>query len=108
MRIATGLALAVVLVGCGGLTKEQRAANTAALKKLPPGTVLTEAQLATVDQDSTVVCENEKGTGSHIPHRVCRTLRRTNEQADHVRDSMPQTNFSSYDATVSAVRATGD
>lgn len=109
MRIASCLALAVVLVGCGGLTKEQRAANTMAAKKRPPGAVLTDAEIATLDQDSTVVCGMERGTGSHIPRRVCRSLRRTEEQVNNVRSSIPAVNYTgAYGATVSATRATGD
>jgi hypothetical protein len=60
-----------------------------------------------LDQDATLVCETERGTGSHIPRRVCRTLRKSEDQVNNVRNSMPQTNFSGQGATVSAVRVTG-
>jgi hypothetical protein len=105
MRIV--LATVIVLAGCGGLTKEQRAANTARARKMAPGSVMTDAQLATLDQDNVLVCETERGTGSHIPHRVCRTLRKATEQANNAQTSVSMSGGSGYDATVSAVRADG-
>lgn len=104
MRIACFL---IVLAGCGGLTKEQRAANTARARHLAPGTVMTDAQMATLDQDNVLVCDTESGTGSHIPHRVCRTLRRSNEQASNAQLSASQMP-SGFGASVSAVRADGN
>jgi hypothetical protein len=112
MRIASCVAVAVVvgaLTGCGGLTKEQRAANTAKARKLAPGTVMTDAQLATLDQDNVVVCDTESGTGSHIPHRVCRTLRKTTDQANNTQTSISQMpGFSGYGASVNGTSAGGN
>jgi len=106
MRIAC--VLVVLLVGCGGLTREQREANTAKARKLAPGTVMTDAQIAALDQDNTLVCDTETGTGSHIPHRVCRPLRKANDQANNVQTSMsqlPQSN--AWSSSVSGVSAGG-
>lgn len=103
MRIACFL---IVLAGCGGLTKEQRAANTANARHMAAGAVMTDAQMATLDQDNVMVCDTESGTGSHIPHRVCRTLRRTTEQANNVQTSVSQMP-SGYSGSVSSVRADG-
>jgi hypothetical protein len=109
----TGSFVVVVLVaflaGCGGLTKEQRAANTAKAKRMAPGTVMTDAQMATLDQDTTYVCETESGTGSHIPRRVCRPLRRVIEQANNVQTGISQMpGTAGWGTSVTAVSAGGD
>jgi hypothetical protein len=98
--------LVVALAGCGGLSKQQRTANTEAARRMKPGTVMTDAQLATLDQDRTVVCETESGTGSHIPHKVCRTLRQQHDQANASQTSLSQMP-SGYNAQVSGVTVGG-
>jgi hypothetical protein len=71
--------------------------------------VLTDAQMATLDQDHVLVCDTESGTGSHIPHRVCRPLRKSIEQANNVQASVSQMSSGpGYGASVSAVRADGN
>jgi hypothetical protein len=106
MRIVLCVVVAVVLAGCGGLNKEQRATNTARARKMAPGTVMTEGQMAALDQDGVLVCDTESGTGSHIPHRVCRTLRRSNDQAQNAQTSVSQMP-AGYGAIVNAVQAGG-
>ncbi|HYV49715.1 MAG TPA: hypothetical protein VFA20_32885 [Myxococcaceae bacterium] len=110
MRIASSVVVVLVtaLAGCGGLTREQRAANTVKARKMAPGTVMTDGQIAALDQDNTLVCDTETGTGSHIPHRVCRPLRKANDQANNVQTSMsqlPQSN--AWNSSISGVSAGG-
>jgi hypothetical protein len=100
------IAAVAVLAGCGGLSKEQRSANMTRVKKMAPGTVLTEGQIATLDQDNTLVCDTETGTGSHIPHRVCRPLRKVTDQANNAQTSLSQLP-AGYDPIVFGVSSGG-
>ena len=87
MRWTWGSAvLALVLVtvssGCGlkSVTREDRIANSVNLAKAPPGTQVTDRQVAMADQDKTLICESQKVVGSNIPVRRCRTARQIEEE----------------------------
>ncbi|HVE82643.1 MAG TPA: hypothetical protein VND93_07335 [Myxococcales bacterium] len=90
MRIACVLAVGALL-GCTGLTREQRVANSVAASKLQPGTMLTDAQISQMDKDNTYICEERARTGSHIPRRQCRTLRRAEREADNAQRTLQGT-----------------
>jgi hypothetical protein len=70
----------LVTLSCASVTKQDRIANSQAMAKAAPGTVVTERQLALADPDKTIICDNNTVVGTHIPTRRCRTQRQVDEE----------------------------
>ena len=77
MGMTAGL---LVTLSCASVTRQDRIANSQALAKAPPGTQVTDRQLALADPDKTIICDNNMVVGSHIPTRRCRTQRQIDEE----------------------------
>ncbi|HYV47624.1 MAG TPA: hypothetical protein VFA20_22350 [Myxococcaceae bacterium] len=74
--LCVALVFASAACGVKSITRADRVAASIAASKMKDGTVLTDAQVAMLDQDQTYECHREMELGSHIPKLTCRTLRR--------------------------------
>ncbi len=66
---------AMLLLGAGCTTPSRQTRGSPASSVLTtdnPSKALTDPN---IDPDNTIVCEMERGVGSNIPERVCRTVR---------------------------------
>jgi len=67
---------AMLLLGMGCTTPSRQTrsspANSGVLTTDNASKALTDPN---IDPDNTIVCETERGVGSNIPERVCRTVR---------------------------------
>ena len=66
-------------VGCATTTPPQQAPNATAQSQQADKAA---AEGAKKDPDSTLVCESVPVTGSHIPRKVCRTLRQVEQERE--------------------------
>jgi type IV pilus biogenesis protein CpaD/CtpE len=74
----SGVAMMGLLLGCATASPQQTPAAKA------QGSQRSEAAVADAkkDPDHTLVCEDVSMTGSHLPQRVCRTLRQVNQERE--------------------------
>jgi len=78
------MTLSVVLmmglgVGCATATPPQQAPNATAQGQQADKTAVADAKK---DPDRTLICESVPVTGSHIPRKICRTLRQVEQERE--------------------------
>jgi hypothetical protein len=66
-------------VGCATSAPSQQASNATAQGQQADKTAVADAKK---DPDKTLVCESVPVTGSHIPRKVCRTLRQMEQERE--------------------------
>jgi len=66
-------------VGCATTAPPQQAPSATAQSQQEDKAAVTEAKK---DPDRTLVCESVPVTGSHIPRKVCRTLRQVEQERE--------------------------
>jgi hypothetical protein len=66
-------------VGCATATPSQQAPNATAQSQQGDKTAVADAKK---DPDRTLICESVPITGSHIPRKICRTLRQVEQERE--------------------------
>jgi hypothetical protein len=66
-------------VGCATATPPQQAPSATAQSQQADKTAVADAKK---DPDRTLICESVPVTGSHIPRKVCRTVRQVEQERE--------------------------
>lgn len=75
-------------VGCATAAPPQQAPNATAQSQQADKTAVEGAKK---DPDHTLVCESVPVTGSHIPRKVCRTLRQIEQEREAAQKALRET-----------------
>jgi hypothetical protein len=80
--ILGGVMMMGLVVGCATAAPPQQAPSATAQSQQAEKTAVADAKDAKKDPDKTLICESVPVTGSHIPRKVCRTVRQVEEERE--------------------------
>jgi hypothetical protein len=84
--ISGGMVMMGLILGCATAAPPQQSPGTAAAQsQQAEKTAVADAKK---DPDTTLICEDVPMTGSHIPRKVCRTLRQVESEREQAQKAV--------------------
>lgn len=77
-----GVVMMGLVMGCATAAPPQQAPSSAVQSQQAGETAAADAKGAKQDPDRTLICESVPVTGSHIPRKICRTLRQVEQERE--------------------------